>query len=242
VVRQVNAGLPAARNAGIRAANGDLVLPLDCDDAIEPTFLAEAVPLLQSAPADVAFVFSHMRVVGKLMGVLPRSFSPFDQLFLNRLPYCLLLRKSVWTNVGGYDETMRDGYEDWEFNIRLTLAGYRGIGIDRPLFVYYVSPDGMLMSRSARRHGKIWRDIIERHPEAYNWRALRALRRKHGASASRFGFATAIALVWSGRLLPDRLVSAAFYCSLRLTHWLRVRRGVLSDPAQMPLNAKGKAG
>lgn len=232
VVRQANAGLPAARNTGFRAAAGGFVLPLDCDDALAPTFLAETVAALRATPAEVAFVFTHMRATGALVGVFPRRFSRFDQLFLNKLPYCLLLRKTAWQQVGGYDETMRDGYEDWEFNIRLALAGFRGIEIARPLFTYYVSPDGMLMSRSARLHGRLWQDILRRHPQSYTWRNLRALRRRWREDGARFGYFTALMLVWSGRLLPARLVSALFYNGLKAAHWFRVQRGVLSAPQQ----------
>ena len=102
VVRQANAGLAAARNAGFERATAELVLPLDCDDEIEPSFLAEAIRLLTESPSEYCFVFSHMRVRGAINGVLPRHFDRFDQLFLNRLPYCLLMRKSAWAAVGGY--------------------------------------------------------------------------------------------------------------------------------------------
>ena len=39
LIRQENAGLPAARNTGIRAATSEFILPLDCDDMIESGFL-----------------------------------------------------------------------------------------------------------------------------------------------------------------------------------------------------------
>lgn len=229
VLRQANAGLPAARNAGFARASADFILPLDCDDAIEPSFLAEVVPLLAGATDEFAFVFSYMRVTGVLEGILPRHFDRFDQLFLNRLPYCLLIRKSAWAAVGGYDETMREGYEDWEFNIRLTLAGYRGIEISRPLFVYHVSDGGMLLSHSARMHGKLWRGILMRHPDIYNFQKLRALRRRWRGEGARFGMLAAMILVWGGHILPDRLISLAFYGSLRAIHWFRIRRGTLSS-------------
>jgi glycosyltransferase involved in cell wall biosynthesis len=243
VVRQENLGLAAARNTGFRDARADFVLPLDCDDALAPSFLTETVALLNAAPADVGFVFSDMRATGALGGILPRRFNRFDQLFLNRLPYCLLLRKSAWREVGGYDETMRDGYEDWEFNIRLTLAGYRGLGIDRPLFIYYVSPSGMLMSRSARLHGNLWRGILSRHHKAYHWRSLRRLRGRWQDPDTRFGLFSAMLLVRGGKLLPPRLVSAVFYQCLRLVHWLRVRRGILTGPGvTAPSRRKGMTG
>lgn len=230
VVRQSNLGLAAARNTGFRHANANFVLPLDCDDALAPSFLMETVALLGAAPADVAFVFTDMQATGSFHGTLPRNFSRFDQLFLNRLPYCLLLRKSAWQTVGGYDDMMRDGYEDWEFNIRLVVAGFRGLGIHRPLFFYYVSPHGMLMSRSARQHGKLWRAILKRHRDSYGWRNLRTLYRNWRDRKTRFGPVSAFLLVWGSKLLPERLVSAVFYIALRQTHLLRIRRGVLTSP------------
>lgn len=229
VVRQANAGLAAARNAGFERATAELVLPLDCDDELEPSFLAEAVTLLTESSSEFCFVFSHMRVRGAINGVLPRHFDRFDQLFLNRLPYCLLMRKSAWAAVGGFDSSMRDGYEDWEFNIRLTAFGCCGIEIKRPLFIYFVSNEGMLLSRSARIHGKLWRDIIGRHPEIYNVRAIRALRRRWPGEGRRFGTLAAVMLVWGGRFLPQRLTSAVFYNSLRAAHWFRFRSGALKS-------------
>jgi GT2 family glycosyltransferase len=127
---------------------------------------------------DAAFVFSDMRLTGALGGVLERQLNRFNQLFHNRLPYGLLLRKSAWQKAGGYDPSMCDGYEDWEFNIRLNLAGYTKLHIADPLFVYNVSPDGMLMGRSARSHGRLWRAILERHRSIYTWRTLRRLDRE----------------------------------------------------------------
>src|SRR4051812_15947600 len=50
IVRQENRGLPGARNAGIRAARGRYILPLDADDRLEPTMLEKTVAVLQSDP------------------------------------------------------------------------------------------------------------------------------------------------------------------------------------------------
>jgi hypothetical protein len=180
VIRQDNRGLSATRNAGIRAARADLVLPIDCDDRIEPPFLAEAVALMRSAPAEVAIVFSHVRLTGEANGLVGRHFNHFDVLFANTLPSGMLLRKSCWETVDGYDEAMREGYEDWEFNLRLASRGYRGIEIPKPYYVYAVSHDGMLLGRSSLIHGRLWRTIRRKHAELYRpaamlrrWRATR---------------------------------------------------------------------
>jgi len=239
VVRQQNEGLAAARNTGFHAAAADLVLPLDCDDALAPTFLEEAVRVLRAAAPEIGFAFCDMQASGALGGVLPRYLSRFDQLFLNRLPYCLLLRKSAWQSVGGYDVDMRDGYEDWEFNIRLILAGWQGVRIAQPLFIYHVSPDGMLMSRSARQHGRLWRRIVGRHPDVYSFGPLRRRYAAWHDAKTRFGPWSGFALVWGGKMLPERLVGTIFFYALRATHWDRVRRGILTSPKSAAIKQEG---
>jgi hypothetical protein len=227
VVHQENRYLPGARNRGFLEARAELVLPLDCDDLLEPSFLAETVPLLENAPPDAAFVFTHARLAGTLAGVLPRHLNRFDQLFLNQLPYCLLLRKSAWQAVGGYDETMRDGTEDWEFNIRLSHAGFRGIELAKPLFVYSVRSDGMLMSRSTRMHGTIWRHIRSRHSDLYRVPALVRLWRETRATPSKVSAGTAAGLLIAANVLPETWFNNLFFRLLTKTRAQRIERGEL---------------
>jgi glycosyltransferase involved in cell wall biosynthesis len=227
VVHQENRYLPGARNRGFLEARAELVLPLDCDDVLEPTFLAETVPLLENAPSTVAFVFTHARLAGTLAGVLQRHLNPFDQLFLNQLPYCLLLRRSAWEAVGGYDETMRDGTEDWEFNIRLARAGFRGIELAKPLFVYSVRSDGMLMSHATRMHGTIWRHIRSRHSDLYRVPALVRLWRETRATPSKVSAGMAAGLLIAAKLLPEAWFNTLFFRLLTKTRARRIERGEL---------------
>ncbi len=95
VIRQPNQGLPAARNTGFRHATGRLVLPLDCDDQLAPEFLARAVALLDGQGED-AFAFTHVRMTGEQTGDLVKHFNPFEQLYFNQLPYCMLIPRKLW--------------------------------------------------------------------------------------------------------------------------------------------------
>ena len=54
-------------------------------------------------------------------------------------------------------KSMREGYEDWEFYIRLMRMGYRAIAIPKPYLIYRVSQSGMLFSKSSGRHAALWR-------------------------------------------------------------------------------------
>ncbi|WP_316977640.1 glycosyltransferase family 2 protein [Shumkonia mesophila] len=171
LIRQRNYGLPAARNTAFRHARGTYVLPLDCDDWLEPTFLERAIAKIRTMPPR-SFVFSHLSLCGDMSGTVEKEYNHFEQLFLNQLPYCLLLPKSVWCELGGYDESMRRGYEDWEFNIRLGRHGVVGAPLREPLFHYRVSQTGMLKAISGPRHGTLWRDIQKKNPNAYRLRGL----------------------------------------------------------------------
>jgi glycosyltransferase involved in cell wall biosynthesis len=216
VVRQANGRLPNARNHGFREAHGEFVLPLDSDDMLEPAFLSETIRVLADAPADVGFAFTHVRLTGALDGLLVRHCNRFDQLFLNFLGYCVLVRKSAWEAVGGYDETMLDGMEDWDFNIRLLSAGYRGIGIAKPLMVYRVHADGMLMQHTVKMHGTIWRYIRTKNRDLYRPGALLAAlaRRKR---SGRINLMMAVVLLGSTKLLPEPWFNKTFY-------WLFARK------------------
>ncbi|MGH9805862.1 MAG: glycosyltransferase family 2 protein [Terriglobia bacterium] len=208
VIRQDNRGPSAARNAGIRAARADIVSMLDCDDTIEPHFLSETVPLLRAAPREVGMIVTDLRLVGEEVGVSRRYFNRFDLLFTNTLSVGLVMRKECCLTVDGYDETMRDGYEDWDFSLRLAEAGYRCIAVPKPLYVYHIRPDSTWLSRSSGvntkyLHASLWRSIRRKHADSY--RPLAILRLWW---ASRDG--TGLIPIWKGLtayflafLLPD---------------------------------------
>ncbi len=215
IVRQKNLGLPGARNSGFLAARGEYVLPLDCDDWIAPTFLEKTLALLEASP-DVAFVCTHMTMEGELKGVLKKSYNFLEQLFFNQLPYSLVVPKRLWEEVGGYDLSMRKGYEDWEFNIRLGERGYHGVVLPEPLFHYRILSGGMLKSISNHSHSQLWALIRERHPQLYTYSGLfRTWKAWRGQPAT---YPAYLLFSWYivNKILPDRM------CNMLLRHLLRL--------------------
>lgn len=64
VLRQANAGAGAARNAGIRAARGRYILPLDADDELVPAALETLKRLIAADPAVDIVLGAYLSVDG----------------------------------------------------------------------------------------------------------------------------------------------------------------------------------
>ncbi|MBN2751174.1 MAG: glycosyltransferase family 2 protein [Rhodospirillaceae bacterium] len=221
LVRQANQGLPAARNTGFRNATGTYVLPLDSDDWLDPTAIEKLLAALRSNPS-ADFAFSYIQMEGECCGTLAKNFNFFEQLFVNQLPYCLLLPRALWLAVGGYDETMRRGYEDWEFNIR--LGGHRNFGVvvHEPLFHYRVSSGGMLLATSSHLHGQLWRNIQARNPALYSWNALWSSWKVWRKSPSTYPLWIYFIWLFLHHKLPHTLFQRLFRFLLQHSHGRRV--------------------
>jgi glycosyltransferase involved in cell wall biosynthesis/thioredoxin-like negative regulator of GroEL len=168
LIEQVNGGLSAARNAGFAAARGAFVVPLDADDRIAPAFIARC---LEEAKKNekLGFVYTNLRHFGELHDVF--ELPPFDpNTFIhkdNTATCCALIRHAMWKEVGGYNEQMREGYEDWDFWVGAIEKGWAGLRIPEPLFEYRIKHRSMLRDANARRPYLIAR-IVLNHPALYD--------------------------------------------------------------------------
>jgi hypothetical protein len=124
VIRQSHQGLPAARNAGIAAARGAFVIPLDADDLLPAGFVAPAVAALER-DARIGCVAGEVRNFGLLEHVgVPLGYVPDVSLVVNTFPRATaVFRAGVLAEVGGYDPQL-PAYEDWDLYLRLHKAGY----------------------------------------------------------------------------------------------------------------------
>ncbi len=208
VIEQPNGGPAAARNRGIRAARAGFILTIDVDDLIEPTYLEETVPALRAAGPEIGFAATYERKIGRWVGVTECSFKLFDQLFTCRVPSCILMRKSAWERVGGYDESMREGYEDWEFLIAIGGAGYRAVIVPKPLFIYRTREDGRWMRDSFWRHSMLWRRIRHKHRDLFRLDRLLAIWWAGRAEPGHMSLFRAGVLLGMAYLLPDSWVHA----------------------------------
>jgi hypothetical protein len=175
LIRQANAGVSAARNAGIAATSGRFILPLDADDRLDPDMLAACVAELEARP-DAGIVYTDVVRFGASERVAELPEFDADLLCaVNPLPYCAMFRRGVWDAVGGYNPNMAEGYEDWDFWVGAVDRGFSARRIPRPLFHYRVKPESR-DTRARSRRGELVARIAANHPALYT--APRRLRRR----------------------------------------------------------------
>lgn len=173
-VRQENAGQAAAKNRGIRLAQGSLVAFLDADDRWDPSKLARQVP--HFARADVGVVYSrglHLDATGNTRMPknpgrtrMPRAGKITTFLLHdNMIPFSsAVVRRDLLQQIGGFDESLAMAI-DWDLWLRLSLI-CEFAWVEERLLHYRVG-HGDQMSRQALVRTecceKILADFLARH-------------------------------------------------------------------------------
>jgi glycosyltransferase involved in cell wall biosynthesis len=154
LVRGPHLGPPAARNLGFRAASGDFVVNLDADDLYEPERLEALAELAVARPdLDILATDAWIEVGGERVR---RAYSggwdffPADQrlriLERNFILSMAAVRRSRYLEIGGFDEAIRWA-DDWDFWLRLLLAGSAAGCVDEPLARYIVREGSISTNR-----------------------------------------------------------------------------------------------
>lgn len=162
VLHKENGGLSSARNYGIAQAKGDFICPLDSDDLLNHRFLSAALDILRRNDALDIVTGPRVHFEGETItkGV---AIDPIRQIYINGLWATALYRKSVWEKLGGYDETMVNGYEDWEFWLHAMSLGMRFEKIDIPVYFYRVRMDSMVRKKTIDNHSSILAYMHQKH-------------------------------------------------------------------------------
>lgn len=138
LVRQVNRGQSAARNAGLARARGRYVQFLDADDALQPELLASHVRYLDQHPeAEVAYGdWAFWEGSSDLDAVQPSETTALPRTGQGRAVvepllrenslavHCVLVRGEFARRAVHFDESL-EAMEDWDVWLRVALAGRR---------------------------------------------------------------------------------------------------------------------
>ncbi len=173
VVRQVNKGLAAARNAAVLTSHGDYIFPLDADDRIRSGWIEGGIQILESNP-NVGVVYGDAQCFGTRTDIWKTGPFDLDRLLdMNYIHASALYRRSVWEQNGGYDGTMPvQGFEDWDFWLGALEHGWQFAYVPEILFDYRKA-DGSMITRTrgfeaqiaefvGRKHGHLYREAWSR--------------------------------------------------------------------------------
>lgn len=150
VLHTSNCGPATARNTGIAAARAPVILNLDADDKIAPTFLEKAYKIFEANPS-VGIVYSEQRLFGARSGRfdLP-PYSLAAMLKDNVIPSQAFFKKSDWREVGGYSDEFIYGLEDYDFWLSIIELGKEVYKLPEEL-VFYRTYSKLSHCRSGRR-------------------------------------------------------------------------------------------
>jgi glycosyltransferase involved in cell wall biosynthesis len=158
IIEKENGGLASARNAGIRAATGTYIMSFDSDDIMRPDCIKEHLALAD----EKSIVTCGLMAFGFESYTARPQVATVPILLKTNVIYSnTLFPKKAWEEVGGFDEskTMRLGWEDREFWLRVLGAGYVSKVSDYVALLWRRHPNTM-SSTSADPNSKTLQDYI----------------------------------------------------------------------------------
>ena len=183
-VRQKNRGLSGARNSGIRRAlnawpSAKAVFLLDSDNIIKPETL-EIMYKHLSSNSKLGWVYPYMQNFGekKILWHWAEQANLYRMFVENQSDAGSLIRREVFEQGTFFDETMRSGYEDWEFFIRVLKNNWKAESCGDAGFYYRTKKQSMLLD-SKKEHDHLINQIHNRHQSILEPRALTHLENSH---------------------------------------------------------------
>ncbi|MFL2881515.1 MAG: glycosyltransferase family 2 protein [Prochlorococcus marinus subsp. pastoris] len=98
IINQTNLGLSTARNVGAYKARGTFLFFIDADDWIEDNALELMYKCLIRNGKD-NYVYTDIFLEGNIRKIVRKNYNFFEQLFLNQIPYAILISKNTWLKI-----------------------------------------------------------------------------------------------------------------------------------------------
>jgi glycosyltransferase involved in cell wall biosynthesis len=174
-IQQTNRGVGAARNAGIAAARGELIAPLDADDLWDPSKIERQVNRLLEAGNDFGIVYSWWLWIdgdGRVLDYSPqwrvegRAADAMLQVnFIGCASIPLFRRRDILA-VGGYSEINGERCADWDLSLRIAERTSVAV-VPAILVAYRRCRDSMSTNTAAmwQAHGTAIQRVRARRPD-----------------------------------------------------------------------------
>ncbi len=167
-IYQENSGVSVARNNGIAHSKGEYILPLDGDDKIAPKFLELTLhEIVKDRNIRVAYTDVQYFGVRNDIYKLP-DFSIEKLMGQNILCITALFRREDFDKTGGFNNNMREGFEDWDFWMSMFQDG-RGTAYKIPQVLFYYRIKPVSRNKTAAKKTIDFRRIVwNNHKEMYS--------------------------------------------------------------------------
>lgn len=200
VIRQVNAGVAAARNHGIALARGDFVAPVDADDLWAADKIALQMARMREGGERMGLVYTWFTHIDEQSRRSPHVVKPafegrvFREMCVNNFVgngSSTLLRRSAILEVGGYDPSLlargAQGCEDIMLYLSIAeryevglvpkaLTGYRVTATNMSANVLSMYRSSALVFEHFRaRRPEYAAELLEHHHRTLYWLVVRAL-------------------------------------------------------------------
>lgn len=162
VLHQENAGVSAARNAGMREAGGEFLLFTDSDDYVAPDYLEKMSRCQRQTDSDLVLCGFHhlydgadiLKIPGKTESYRMEEFSEvflelYEKSYLN-MPWNKLFRREL---MGSFDSSLSLG-EDLLFNLDYLRRCRRVAVLAEPL-CYYIQEESRTTLSSRKRKNRM---------------------------------------------------------------------------------------
>lgn len=166
-----NTGTASNMNRAIKASKGEWIKGIAADDKLLPNCISDFVEYVLNHQ-ETGIVFSKVVAFGNIeaaktwtWGNVKKYFEEFNErqkrIILsteNFLPAAsVFLKKSVWSNLGGYDESI-PLVEDWPLWIKAVSKGYKLGFMDKDSVAYRFSESSV--SQGIKPLSKIYKDNV----------------------------------------------------------------------------------
>ena len=167
LLKKQRGGPSDARNHGIENAQGELILPLDADDKIAPTYLEKAQKIFLEQE-NTGIVYCDAQYFGKRNESWQLPPYNFPDILLDNFIFSAgLFRKDDWKKVGGYNTNMTHGWEDHDFWLSIIELKKTVVRIPEPLFFYRQEIDSRTNRFTAKQKIEMFEQLAKNHRDFY---------------------------------------------------------------------------
>lgn len=185
LLRNSARGIPQALNLLVANAIGEYIVRIDGHSRIAPDYLKSIVAALRMSGVDVVgprikHLPSDQTLKAEVIAaVLNSSFGNGGTPSRNYLPSAVPVkhavmscyRRKVWEKIGGYDEGLISN-EDFDFDYRANLAGFKVYAAPIPTFCVISRPNLLALARQRWRYGLAKAQLLRKFPKSLHIRQL----------------------------------------------------------------------